>query len=58
MAAVLAKISDHDIAPLPANSDGGSEDIGGLTVIHRFAEAPDDGETLRGHFVEAGAGEH
>lgn len=57
MAAVLAEIADLDIAPLPANSDGDTEDIGGLTVTHRFVEAPGDGETLRWHFVEAGAGE-
>lgn len=57
MAAVLAEIAGLDIAPLPASNDGDTEDIGGLTVTHRFVEAPGDGETLRWHFVEAGAGE-
>ncbi len=57
MAAILAGIADLDIAPLAPNSDGDTEDIDGLTVTHRFVEAPGDGETLRWHFVEAGAGE-
>ena len=57
MAAVLADISDLDIAPLPANRDGDQETFDGLTVTHRFVEAPGDGETVRWHVVEAGAGE-
>ncbi len=57
LAAILAEIADIDIAPLSPNSDGDAEDIGGLTVTHRFVEAPGDGETVRWHFVEAGAGE-
>ncbi|MCZ6510594.1 MAG: alpha/beta hydrolase [Alphaproteobacteria bacterium] len=57
MAAVLAEVADLDIAPLPPNEDGDTEDIGGLTATHRFVEAPGDVETVRWHFVEAGAGE-
>ena len=57
MAAILAEIADLDIAPLAANNDGETEDIDGLTVTHRFVSAPGDGETIRWHYVEAGAGE-
>ncbi|MCZ6454603.1 MAG: alpha/beta hydrolase, partial [Alphaproteobacteria bacterium] len=44
MAAVLAEVADLDIAPLPPNEDGDTEDIGGLTATHRFVEAPGDVE--------------
>ena len=57
MAAILAEIADLDIAPLAPNSDGDTEDIGGLTVTHRFVEAPGDVETMRWHYVEAGTGD-
>lgn len=55
--ATLDEIAGMDIAALPANQDGEREDIGGLTVTHRFVEAPGDVETIRWHFVEAGSGE-
>lgn len=57
MASVLAEVASLDIAPLAPNNDGDTEDIGGLTVTHRFVEAPGDVETIRWHYVEAGAGE-
>ncbi len=57
MAAILAEIADLDIPPLPDNNEGDTEDIGGLTVTHRFVDAPGDVETIRWHFVEAGDGE-
>ena len=57
MAAILAEIADLDVAPLAPDSDGDTEDIGGLTVTHRFVEAPGDVETMRWHYVEAGTGD-
>ena len=57
VAAALAELAEVDIAPLDPNQDGDSEDVSGLTVTHRFVEAPGDGETVRWHFIEAGAGE-
>ncbi|NKB48627.1 MAG: alpha/beta fold hydrolase [Alphaproteobacteria bacterium] len=56
VAAVLAEIGTLDIPPLGPNSDGDTENVGGLTVTHRFVQAPGDGETIRWHYVEAGAG--
>lgn len=56
MMALLADIAAAGVPPLPANRDGESEDIGGLTVTHRFVDAPAESETITWHFVEAGAG--
>ena len=42
--------------PAPENNDGEVEDIGGLSVTHRFVDAPGESETVRWHYVEAGAG--
>jgi pimeloyl-ACP methyl ester carboxylesterase len=54
MVATLAEIAAEGVPPAPANRDGEVEDIGVLTVTHRFVEAPGECETLTWHFVEAG----
>ncbi|MBT3398643.1 MAG: alpha/beta hydrolase [Rhodospirillaceae bacterium] len=60
MVATLAEIvSDFGaggVPPAPENTDGETEDIGGLEVTHRFVEAPGESESIRWHFVEAGEG--
>lgn len=38
----------------PLDNDGDEERLGDVTVTHRFADAPGDGETVRWHYVEAG----
>ena len=57
MVATLAEIvSDFGaggVPPAPENTDGETEDIGGLEVTHRFVEAPGESESIRWHFVEA-----
>ncbi|HCP00093.1 MAG TPA: alpha/beta hydrolase, partial [Rhodospirillaceae bacterium] len=40
----------------PENRDGETEEIGGLTVTHRFVDAPGESERIRWHFVETGEG--
>lgn len=48
------------VAALPAtthprpNHDGDKEQLGSLTAVHRFVDAPGDSETVRWHFVESG----
>ncbi|MCV7196813.1 alpha/beta fold hydrolase [Mycobacterium angelicum] len=37
------------------NQDGDIEQLGAVTAVHRFVEAPGDSETVRWHFVESGA---
>lgn len=44
-----------DIQPPKPNQDGDTEQIGTVTVTHRFVDAPGESETVRWHFVEAGA---
>ncbi|MBM4265017.1 MAG: alpha/beta hydrolase [Deltaproteobacteria bacterium] len=39
------------------NEDGDVEMLGEVRAIHRFVEAPGDGDRIRWHFVEAGHGE-
>ena len=56
MLAILAAIRADGFAPPPDSQDGEEEDIGGLTVTHRFVDAPGESETVRWHFVEAGEG--
>jgi len=56
MAAILVGIAADGVAPRTENTDGEYEDIGGLTVTHRFVDAPGESETIRWHFVEAGVG--
>lgn len=41
-------------SPRPLDNDGDEERLGDVTVTHRFADAPGDGETVRRHYVEAG----
>lgn len=55
MVAILDAIAAVPVPPAPDNHDGEAEDIGGLTVTHRFVDAPGESETLRWHYVEAGA---
>ncbi len=45
------------VQPPPGNRDGEVELLGATEVVHRFVEAEGDGETLRWHLVEVGAGE-
>jgi pimeloyl-ACP methyl ester carboxylesterase len=54
MVAILDEIAAEGVPPAPENRDGETEDIGGLTVTHRFVEAPGESELLTWHFVEAG----
>lgn len=56
MVATLQEIAAEGVPPAPENHDGEVEDIGGLTVTHRFVEAPGESETVRWHYVEAGEG--
>ena len=56
MVALLDELAREPIEPWPDNHDGEEEDIGGLTVTHRFVDAPGESETIRWHYVEAGEG--
>lgn len=56
MCAILDAVIAEGVPPAPENFDGEVEDIGGLSVTHRFVEAPGESETLRWHYVEAGEG--
>lgn len=56
MLAILAAIRADGFASPRDSHDGEKEDIGGLTVTHRFVDAPGESETLRWHFAEAGKG--
>jgi pimeloyl-ACP methyl ester carboxylesterase len=50
--ALIAEIA----VPAPTtNHDGQVERLGGVSVVHRFVDAPGDSETVRWHVVEAGA---
>lgn len=40
--------------PRALDADGDQEQLGNVTVTHRIAEAPGDGESVRWHYVEAG----
>jgi pimeloyl-ACP methyl ester carboxylesterase len=40
--------------PVTGNHDGEKEQLGQVTVVHRFVAAPGDSETVTWHFVEAG----
>src|SRR3990172_2370465 len=46
-----------DVEPRAPDADGTRERLGTVEVVHRFVEAPGDGETIRWHLVEAGRGE-
>jgi pimeloyl-ACP methyl ester carboxylesterase len=46
-----------DVESRPADADGDTEVLGGVTFTHHFVDAPADHETLRWHYVEAGEGE-
>jgi pimeloyl-ACP methyl ester carboxylesterase len=46
-----------DVPPRPGDSEGATETLDGTTFTHHFVEAPGDHETVRFHYVEAGAGE-
>ena len=56
MCAILDEVIAEGVPPAPENKDGEVEDIGGLSVTHRFVDAPGESETVRWHYVEAGAG--
>jgi len=56
MCAILDEVIAEGVPPAPENNDGEVEDIGGLSVTHRFVDAPGESETVRWHYVEAGAG--
>ena len=43
-----------ETVPVKTNSDGEREQLGDVTVVHRFVEAPGDSETVTWHYVEAG----
>lgn len=40
--------------PRTPDADGDQENLGQVTLTHRFADAPGDGDTVRWHYVEAG----
>ena len=40
--------------PRAPDAEGDEEQLGEVTVTHRFVDAPGDGETVRWHYVEAG----
>ncbi|MFD4507673.1 alpha/beta fold hydrolase [Streptomyces sp. NPDC058457] len=40
--------------PRAPDADGDEEKLGAVTVTHRFADAPGDGDTVRWHYVECG----
>lgn len=46
-----------DVKPRPADQEGDQEVLDGVTFTHHFVDAPGDEETLKWHYVEAGAGE-
>ncbi|CAN5671589.1 hypothetical protein BH09ACT8_BH09ACT8_39650 [soil metagenome] len=43
-----------ETGPANPNEDGEKEQLGAVTGVHRFVEAPGDSETIRWHFVESG----
>jgi pimeloyl-ACP methyl ester carboxylesterase len=43
-----------DTSPPDPNSDGETENLGRVTVVHRFIDAPGDSETVQWHLVECG----
>jgi pimeloyl-ACP methyl ester carboxylesterase len=45
------------VSPRREDADGDREVLGETEVVHRFVEAPGDSDTVRWHYVEAGAGE-
>ena len=56
MCAILDAVIAEGVPPAPENTDGEVEDVDGLSVTHRFVEAPGESENLRWHYVEAGEG--
>jgi len=46
-----------DVTPRPEDSDGDTEVLDDVTFTHHFVDAPGDHETVRFHYVDAGAGE-
>lgn len=44
-----------DPGPAQPNRDGETEQLGAVSVVHRFVDAPGDSETVRWHFVESGS---
>ena len=44
-----------DMAPAQPNRDGETEQLGDVTAVHRFVDAPGDSETVRWHVVESGS---
>lgn len=46
-----------DVEPRPADHEGDTEILDGVEFTHHFVDAPGDQETVRFHYVEAGAGE-
>lgn len=55
IAARLAHFAD--VEPREPDSEGGTEVLDGVEFTHHFVDAPGDQETVRWHYVEAGAGE-
>jgi len=57
--AAIAKRASHfaSVEPRPGDRDGDTEVLDDVTFTHHFVDAPGDYETLRWHYVEAGAGE-
>ena len=43
-----------ETGPATPNEDGEKEQLGAVTAVHRFVDAPGDSETVRWHFVESG----
>jgi pimeloyl-ACP methyl ester carboxylesterase len=53
----LAEERLNELPQVPAahaNADGETEQLGDVTVTHRFVDAPGDGDSVRWHFVECG----
>ncbi|MGW1169355.1 alpha/beta fold hydrolase [Streptomyces sp. NPDC002550] len=49
---VLAALPD--IPPAETNHDGETEQLDGISVVHRFVDAPGDSQQVRWHLVECG----
>jgi hypothetical protein len=54
----IAERVDHFayVNPREPDEEGHTEQLDGVTFTHHFVDAPGDGETVRWHYVEAGAG--
>jgi pimeloyl-ACP methyl ester carboxylesterase len=46
-----------DVTPREPDTEGSTEVLDGVEFTHHFVDAPGDQETVRFHYVEAGAGE-